>query len=172
MTETLESTEAIAAPSPKRPIGPIVWETILQMENDGRLISRRNLREVTGLSYEQIDECIKRLETSGKVIKAGGGLIEVVPLYPPQRPQSLTTLPDGLVKWEMGDVLVEFSPTEARDHSILFAGFARQFEELERSNKALMRTAELALAVRQLQREVAALKQTKDVAQLPLLEAA
>lgn len=52
MTETLESIETVEAPQPKRPIGPIIWETILQLENDGRLITRRNLREVTGLSYE------------------------------------------------------------------------------------------------------------------------
>ncbi len=176
MTETLESTEAIAAPSPKRPIGPIVWETILQMENDGRLISRRNLREVTGLSYEQIDECIKRLETSGKVIKAGSGLIEVVPLYPAERVQSLTPLPDGRVKWEMADGADElFTPSEARRHAMLFSGFARQFEDLEMSNKALIRTAELTAEVRELRRRLAAfeaaMRKPEDVAQLPLLEA-
>lgn len=169
MTETLESIEAIEAPQPKRPIGPIIWETILQLENDGRLITRRNLREVTGLSYEQIDESIKRLETQGKVIKAGGGLIEVVPLYPPERVQSVTPLPDGRVKWEMGDVLVEFTPTEIDRHAMLFAGFARRFDDLEMSNKALVRTAELAQEVRQLKRELAALKQPKDLAQMTLL---
>lgn len=171
MTETLESIESIEAPQPKRPIGPIVWETILQMENDGRMITRRNLREVTGLSYEQIDESIKRLETSGKVIKAGGGIIEVLPLYPPERVQSLTPLPDGRVKWEMGDVYAEFTPTEADRHAMLFSGFARRFNDLEMSNKALMRTAELALEVRQLRREVAALKQPKNEAQMDLLGA-
>ena len=169
MTETLESIEAIEAPQPKRPIGPIIWETILQMENDGRLITRRNLREVTGLSYEQIDESIKRLEANGKVIKAGGGLIEVVPLYPPERVQSLTPLPDGRVKWEMGDVLVEFTPTEIDRHAMLMHGFARRFDELEQSNKALLRTAELALEVKQLKRELAALKQPKNEAQMTLL---
>jgi hypothetical protein len=169
MTETLDTIETIEAPQPKRPIGPIVWETILQMANDGRLITRRNLREVTGLSYEQIDECVKRLEDGGKVIKAGGGLIEVVPLYPPERVQSLTPLPDGRVKWEMGDVYAEFTPTEVDRHAMLFAGFARRFDDLEMSNKALMRTAELALEVKQLKREVAALKQPKDERQMDLL---
>ena len=172
MTETLESIETVEAPQPKRPIGPIIWETILQLENDGRLITRRNLREVTGLSYEQIDESIKRLESSGKVIKAGGGLIEVVPLYPPERVQSVTPLPDGRVKWEMGDVLVEFTPTEIDRHAMLFSGFARRFEDLEVSNKALMRVSELALEVKQLKREIAALKQPKNDAQMDLLGSA
>jgi biotin operon repressor len=176
MTETLESIETVEAPQPKRPIGPIIWETILQMENDGRLITRRNLREVTGLSYEQIDESIKRLETQGKVIKAGGGLIEVVPLYPAERAQSLVALPDGRVKWELADggataggVEAVLTPPEARRIGMLFAGFARQFEEMEISNKALMRTAELAQEVRQLKRELAALKQPKNEAQMDLL---
>ena len=172
MTETLESIETVEAPQPKRPIGPIIWETILQLENDGRLITRRNLREVTGLSYEQIDESIKRLEASDKVIKAGGGLIEVVPVYPPQRAQSLTRLPDGIAMWEIGDTVVHLTPPEARDTSMLFSGFARQFEELEINNKALLRTAELALEVKQLKREIAALKQPKNEAQMSLLGSA
>lgn len=177
MTETLESTEAIAAPTPKRPIGPIVWETILQMENDGRLITRRNLREATGLSYEQIDECIKRLEASDKVIKAGGGLIEVVPQYNAERAQSLTFMPDGHVKWEMADGAEEiFSPPEAYKHGMLFLAFARKYEDMEQSNKALIRTAELTAEVRELRRRLAAfeaaMRKPENVAQLPLLEAA
>ena len=50
--------------------------------------------------------------------------------------------------------------------------FARRFDDLEMSNKALVRTAELALEVRQLKREIAALKQQKDEAQMSLLGSA
>ncbi|MBV7460619.1 MULTISPECIES: hypothetical protein [unclassified Acidovorax] len=160
MTEALATTDAVGARPPKLPIGAIVWETILQLENDGRLITRRNLREVTGLSYEQIDECVKRLEDKGTVIKAGGGLIEVVPQYPAERAQSLTALPDGRVKWEMADGAEElFTPSEVRRHAMLFAGFARQFEDLEMSNKALVRSAELNDQLRDVRRELRQLKQ-------------
>lgn len=81
----------------------------------------------------------------------------------------MTPLPDGRVKWEMGDVLVEFTPTEIDRHAMLFAGFARRFDDLEQSNKALLRTAELALELRQVKRELAALKQPKNEAQMTLL---
>jgi biotin operon repressor len=154
MTEALETTDAIVARPPKLPIGAIVWETILQLENDGRLITRRNLREVTGLSYEQIDESIKRLENNGKVIKAGGGLIEVVPLYPAERAQSLTALPDGLMKWEIGDFCIELTPPEIRKHAMMLAGFARQFDDIEGSNKALVRTSELNDQLREVRRTI------------------
>lgn len=156
MNDTLES---IAAPKQRLPIGEIVWETVLQMENDGRLITRRNLREVTGLSYEQIDECIKRLEDKGTVIKAGGGLIEVVPQYPAERAQSLTALPDGIVKWEIGDFCIELTPPEMRKHAMMLAGFARQYDDIEGSNKALVRSAELNEQLRDVRRELRQLKQ-------------
>jgi biotin operon repressor len=154
MTEALETTDAIVARPPKLPIGAIVWETILQLENDGRLITRRNLREVTGLSYEQIDESIKRLENNGKVIKAGGGLIEVVPLYPAERAQSLTALPDGLMKWEIGDFCIELTPPELRKHAMMLAGFARQYDDIEGSNRALVRNAELNDQLRDVRKEL------------------
>lgn len=159
MTEALATTDAVGARPPKLPIGAIVWETILQMENDGRLITRRNLREVTGLSYEQIDECVKRLEDKGTVIKAGSGLIEVVPQYPAERAQSLTALPDGIVKWEIGDFCIELTPPEIRKHAMMLAGFARQYDDIEGSNKALVRSAELNDQLRDVRRELRQLKQ-------------
>lgn len=149
-----EAPEILDKPQPRRPIGNIVWETILQLENDGRLITRRNLREATGLSYEQIDESIKRLETNGKVIKAGGGLIEVIPLYPAERAQSLTALPDGLMKWEIGDFCIELTPPELRKHAMMLAGFARQYDDIEGSNRALVRNAELNDQLRDVRKEL------------------
>ncbi len=159
MIDTPETTATVAAPPPKRPIGSIVWETVLQLENDGRLITRRNLREATGLSYEQIDESIKRLESTGKVIKAGGGLIEVVPVYPPERAQSLTALPDGLMKWEIGDFCIELTPPELRKHAMMLAGFARQYDDIEGSNRALIRTSELNDQLREVRRNVNELRE-------------
>ena len=153
----------------KATTGQIIWETIVGLTNDERSITRQILRDVTGLSYEVIDDHIKKLENNRKVVKVGKGLIEIVPIYPPERPQSITLLPSGIVKWEIGDVLVEMTPPEADKHGMLFQGFARRFEDIANSNKALIRTAELADEVRSLRREIAALKQPKDDAQMDLL---
>lgn len=153
----------------KATTGQLVWETIVGLTNEERSITRQVLREVTGLSYEVIDDHIKRLETAGKVFKVGKGLIEIVPMYPPERVQSLTPLPNGKVKWEMGDIYAEFTPPEARRHAMMFTGFARQFEDIEASNKALIRTAELADRIRELERTVAALRKPKNDAQMDLL---
>lgn len=153
----------------KATTGQIIWETIVGLTNDERSITRQVLRDVTGLSYEVIDDHIKKLENSGRIIKVGKGLIEVVPLYPPERVQSFTPLPNGKVKWEMGDILVEFTPPEARRHAMMFTGFARQFEDIEQSNKALIRTAELADRIRDLERTIAALRKPRDDGQMELL---
>ena len=120
----------------KRPVGEIIWETVVGLANDERSISRRVLRDVTGLSYELIDDHIKRLETAGKVIKAGKGLIEVVPIYPPERPQSFTAMPSGIVKWEIGDICVELTPPEMRRHAMM-ANFGWHLEGTDRDGKFL-----------------------------------
>lgn len=152
----------------KATTGQIIWETIVGLTNDERDISRQVLRDATGLSYDVIDDHIKRLETAGKVFKVGKGLIKVMPLYPPERAQSVTALPDGRVKFEIGDEYLVLTPPEARRHGMLFTGFARAFEDIEGSNKALIRTAELAYEVRQLRRELEARKKPKNDAQMEL----
>jgi hypothetical protein len=156
----------------KATTGQIIWETIIGLTNDERDITRQVLRDITGLSYDLIDDHIKRLETAGKVFKVGKGLIKVVPLYPPERAQSVTALPDGRVKFEIGDDYLVLTPPEARRHGLLFTGFARTFEDIEASNKALIRTIELNDRIRELERTVAALKQPKNEAQLDLLKGA
>lgn len=142
----------------KRPVGEIIWETVVGLANEERSITRRVLQDATGLSYEVIDDHIKRLETAGKVVKAGKGLIEVVPIYPPERPQSLTAMPSGIVKWEIGDSCVELTPPEMRRHAMMAIGFARQFEDIEGSNRALIRSGELTEQIVDIRRELTALR--------------
>ncbi|KJA11303.1 hypothetical protein RP29_06145 [Acidovorax temperans] len=142
----------------KRPTGQIIWETMVGLANEERSITRQVLRDVTGLSFTIIDDHVERLVTRGKIVKAGKGLIQVVPLYPTERPQSLTVLPSGLVKFEIGDQYIELTPPEARRHALLFAGFARQFEEISGSNKALIRTGELSNWMGEIHQEVLAIK--------------
>lgn len=145
----------------KRPVGEIIWETVVGLANDDRSISRSVLRDATGLPYEIIDDHINRLVTAGKVIKAGKGLIEVVPIFPPERPQSFTALPNGIVKWEIGDTCVELTPPEMRRHAMMATGFARQFEDIEGSNRALIRSGELTEQIVDIRKELMALR--KDI---------
>ena len=148
----------------KRPTGQIIWETVVGLSNEDRVITRQVLRDVTGLPLSIIDDHVERLVTYGKVVKAGKGMIQVVPLYPSERPQSITVLPSGLVKFEIGDQYIELTPPEARRHGLLFAGFARQLDEINDSNKALIRTGELTNWVGQLQQEMQAIKRDLGVA--------
>ena len=148
----------------KRPTGQIVWETIVGLANEERSITRQVLRDLTGLAFGIIDDHVERLATHGKVVKAGKGLIQVVPLYPSERPQSLTVLPSGLVKFEIGDQYIELTPPEARRHGLLFAGFARQLDDIHGSNKALIRTGELTNRIGEIQQELLAIKRDLGVA--------
>lgn len=162
-------------PSPEDLVKPrsasatLIWETMVDLTNDERSISRQILRDATGLTMTVIDDHIARLETIGKIVKVGKGLVEIVQTFPPERIQSLTPLPNGKVKWEMHDIYAEFTPPEARRHAVMFLGFARQFEDIEGSNRALIRTAELADRIRDLEKQVVALKKPKDDAQMDML---
>ena len=66
--------------------------------------------------------------------------------------------------FEIGDQYIELTPPEARRHGLLFAGFARQLDEINDSNKALIRTGELTNWVGQLQQEMQGIKRDLGVA--------
>ena len=63
---------------PRTASGTLIWEAMVDLANDERSISRQILRDTTGLTMTVIDDHIARLETIGKIIKVGKGLVEIV----------------------------------------------------------------------------------------------
>lgn len=149
----------------------IIWEAITELTNAGRLISRQVLRDLTGLKITIIDDHVERLDENGKIRRIGSGLIEVVEVYPPARAISVTETESGWVTAEMGDLVWQMQPKEARKLARLLMGYSTQLEELEGSHSALLRTTELANQVRELRTQITRMQrsaQAQNQQQMPL----
>lgn len=139
----------------------LVWDAVLSLAAEERSISRQVLRDVTGLALSIIDDHVERLIQRDKLRKVGKGLLEVVQRFRESRPFCLIDLPNGELKVEIGDDLLELTPNEAMRLGRSLMGRARALDDLEDSNKALIRVSELAYRVRQLEQQNRALKQVR-----------
>lgn len=107
----------------------IVYRCIVEHRETGRVASRSTIQQATGLPLTIIDDRIKHLKAVGQIRLAGNvaGVFEPTEDRNDDRPQSVTYLPNGRVKYEIGDAVLEMSQREARHAGVLFGGFALQF---------------------------------------------
>ena len=121
--------------------GHLIWDTIIELRNTERRINRRALADLTGLKPGIVDDHVERLIEKDLLRRAGAGELEVVEQFPATRPISKTTLPNGIVKLEVGSDYSEFTPAEARIIAREFYGhlheLARELKEARREIKAL-----------------------------------
>lgn len=106
-----------------------VYRSIMEFRETGRVASRATLQAATGLPLTVVDERVKYLKAVGRIQLAGNvaGIFEPTQDRADDRAQSVTYLPSGKVKYEIGDHVLELSQREARAAGALFAGFALQF---------------------------------------------
>lgn len=136
----------------------LVWDAIIDLANQDRHITRKVLCEVTNLKAQIVDDHVERLILHDKLRRLGYGVLEVVEQFPEARPISKTVMPNGLVKLEVDDVLLELTPKEARTLAGMFSGELNTLLDIESSSHYLVRVAELANQVRELQNTVTALR--------------
>lgn len=99
--------------TPERTSSETIYQACLDLRNTGRSISRPVLAKVTGLKMGIVDDHVTRLADNGKLRRLHGGFVEVVEQFPANRVISKTVLPNGLVRMEIDDLLVELTPSEA-----------------------------------------------------------
>lgn len=107
----------------------LVLRSILEHREMGRVSTRATIREATNLPLTVVDDRVKHLKNVGQIRLAGGvaGVFEPVQDRLEDRAVSTTIVPNGLVKLEIGDVVVEMTQREARHAGALLAGLALQF---------------------------------------------
>lgn len=104
-----------------------ILKAITDMTEHGQLISRKRLSEVTGLKMVVIDDHITRLKENGVIRSPCAGIFELVDTTP-DRPISVTAMPRGSFKVEVGDDVCEaLTPREALALSKLLGGVALCF---------------------------------------------
>ena len=138
--------------------GQQVWDTIVDLSNQERHITRKVLCDATGLKAQIVDDHVERLVLHGKLRRLGYGVLEVVEQFPEPRVISKTVLPDGRVRLEIDDIMLTLTPKEARTVAGLFGAELNTLLEIESSSHFLARMAELANQVQDLRRTVTALR--------------
>lgn len=107
----------------------LVMRSIVEHREMGRIASRATIREATNLPLTVIDDRVKYLKAIGRIRLAGNvaGIFEPCDDREEDRAISTTILPNGRVKLEIGDSVIEVTMREARHIGAAFAGFALQF---------------------------------------------
>jgi hypothetical protein len=101
------------------------------LRDRGRLITRQSLSELLRLRMTIIDDHVKRMKDNGEIRMAVPGVYELLDEAPPDRAISATFLPNGRVKVEVGDDLLDLSMRECQALGMATAGVFLQFTRLE-----------------------------------------
>lgn len=107
--------------------GQMIFQTIVDLGNSNRIATRQVLVESLGFSYAVVDDHVKRMIEDGRLRRVMSGVFEAVPAGPEDRAISITHLPGGFAKLEIGDVCVELSLREVRMVAMATAGVSLQF---------------------------------------------
>ncbi|NDZ11501.1 hypothetical protein C7T35_01350 [Variovorax sp. WS11] len=115
-------------PAPARiPVSSVIYQALVDLHNSNRIASRQVLVDITGLTYSVVDDHVKRMIDDGRVRRVVNGIFEPVPDAPEDRAVSVTHLPGGGVKLEIGDTCIDLTLRETRMVGMATAGVALQF---------------------------------------------
>ena len=100
----------------------LVLEAAQSLADLDQKVTRESLQAATGLSLHIVDERIRVLINDDRLLRLGRGKYAPAVKFHETRSISKTVLPSGLVKYEIGDQLLELSPQEDRNLAELNAG--------------------------------------------------
>lgn len=107
-----------------------VLRAIQECREFGKAATRNSIAQMTGLPVSIVDDRVKYLRSVGRVRLAGGNVAGV---YEPEedpmedRAVSATILPNGTVKYELGEIVVTMSRREAMHSGSLLGGLTLLF---------------------------------------------
>lgn len=111
--------------------GRAIWQAVLDLKNQGQVISRQRLRELTGFKFVHVDDHVSRWVDNGLLIRVLDGVYELpAPVIEP-RAMSVTDLHDGTIKIEAGDQQMRVCVSEARALARQLGGFANEVSQLQ-----------------------------------------
>lgn len=107
-----------------------VARAIQECREFGKAATRQSISQMTNLPVSIVDDRVKYLRSIGRVRLAGGNVAGVYePAEDPMddRAVSCTILPNGRVKLELGDKIVEMTQREASHVGALLHGITVQY---------------------------------------------
>lgn len=151
-------------PQQRPTTGQIIWETMQSLRDDGQIISRQRLMELTGLTFTKIDDHVSRWVDDGRLRRVVDGVFELVDSLPEPRAVSVTDLHDGQTLIEVGDQQMRLWPTEIRALGLRLVGSAMQFAQLQTQHDMGYVVADLTVRLRSMANELANLRREKRAA--------
>lgn len=151
-------------PQQRPTTGQIIWETMQSLRDDGQIISRQRLMELTGLTFTKIDDHVSRWVDDGRLRRVVDGVFELVDSLPEPRAVSVTDLHDGQTLIEVGDQQMRLWPTEIRALGLRLVGSAMQFAQLQTQHDMGALLAEVTVRNRALADRVADLERERRLA--------
>lgn len=159
MTPTPPAPQTIA---PKISSTAAVYAAVCEIHANEMPVNRETVAELTGLPLTTVDDRIKYLHDEGSIRRTVRSHYVPADTFPVARAITKTTLPDGMVKLEVGDYCLELTPTEARRLANAFAGERENHDVTITVRNAVILNSELAQKIEHLSRQIRALEAKQD----------
>ena len=124
------------AKAPKISSTQIVLEAARDLHDLDQEVTRESLQAATGLQLYIVDERVRVLINEGTMIRLERGKYAPAETFREPRPMSKTILASGMVKYEIGDQLLELTPHEDRAFAELTAGALVKLVGIEGNRQA------------------------------------
>lgn len=117
--------------APAQTSAQIIWSTILDLHQQEQLITRDLLSTLTGLKLSIVDDHVGRFIESDRMRRIRPGVFALVVAMPEPRPVSMTLMPGGVSKMEIGDFCIDLWPTERRMLASMLVGDAVHYSNIQ-----------------------------------------
>ena len=135
----MNNITADANQAAKKSTKDFVLEEVIDLHAREQIVTREILADFTGRKLAIIDEALRTLVNEEKVARVQRGVYVPVVQHPVARVVSMTMLPDGTVKLEIGDDhVLTLTPREARSVGVTLGGYAAQAAFIEAGHQAAL----------------------------------
>ena len=135
----MNNITADANQAAKKSTKDFVLEEVIDLHAREQIVTREILADFTGRKLAIIDEALRTLVNEERVARVQRGVYVPVVQHPEARLVSLTVLPDGTVKLEIGDDhVLTLTPREARSVGVTLGGYAAQAAFIEAGHQAAL----------------------------------
>ena len=105
-----------------------VYQALVEVyQQTNAAVHRSTLSSVFHIPLQVVDDHIKTLVLDERVVRRDRGKVEPMAIYPEPRSLSVTYMPDGFAKLEIGDNMLELSPRELIFLAKLMVGHVPNF---------------------------------------------
>ena len=164
-----EEQASLAAHNAKKSSRDRVYDAILELSDSETPAKAADIANITGLAMPIVYDSIKALKQRGRIYSDNGSFFACEEVAETQ-PVYHTAMPNGIIKLEKGDQIMELTQREARALGKTMAGFVEQAAVIVMSHRQDEQQAQIRRMQRQIQRLQDELGRFVPPAQMALLD--